>query len=287
MINIMICTVPCIVPEITKKGGGYRQMSREWTKTHRSWKSFLQNFADIIWEYDTRAKDLYPETECAQRFGLPPVIHNGAGACSVGYPCIPDYLPSLSHVFRSLESRNAHCRRSFSPGLAPVRITSGTGRFYLLFGRCREYAGSGFFQDIDSEVQHRLKLQHQQIWTATGVYNAAAGGQLHTEPADAARAPCTHNAMFVFDVDNFKSINDTYGHCQGDEGTVPFCIHSAECMPPLQILFSALEGTNSGCSHTRPVTKGLWNVSAKVLLRTRGTERKLCSRQRKHRRRNQ
>ena len=45
-------------------------MSREWTKNPQKLEILLQNFADIIWEYDTQAKDLYPETECAQRFGL-------------------------------------------------------------------------------------------------------------------------------------------------------------------------------------------------------------------------
>ena len=80
-------------------------MSREWTKNPQKLEILLQNFADIIWEYDTQAKDLYPETECAQRFGLPPVIHNGAQGLIQSGILHPDYLPSLSHVFRSLESQ--------------------------------------------------------------------------------------------------------------------------------------------------------------------------------------
>lgn len=39
--------------------------------------------------------------------------------------------------------RNAHCRQSFSPGLAPVGITGGTGRFLPLIwtmpGICRQW----------------------------------------------------------------------------------------------------------------------------------------------------
>ena len=112
-----------------KKGGGYRQMSREWTKNPQKLEILLQNFADIIWEYDTQAKDLYPETECAQRFGLPPVIHNGAQGLVQSGILHPDYLPSFSARWNP---RNAHCRRSFSPGLAPVGITGGTGRFLPL-----------------------------------------------------------------------------------------------------------------------------------------------------------
>ena len=85
-------------------------MSREWTKNPQKLEILLQNFADIIWEYDTQAKDLYPETECAQRFGLPPVIHNGAQGLVQSGILHPDYLPSLSHV----------------------GITGGTGRFLPL-----------------------------------------------------------------------------------------------------------------------------------------------------------
>lgn len=81
-------------------------MSREWTKNPQKLEILLQNFADIIWEYDTQAKDLYPETECAQRFGpARPVIHNGAQGLVQSGILHPDYLPSLSHVFRSLESQ--------------------------------------------------------------------------------------------------------------------------------------------------------------------------------------
>ncbi|MFR9232175.1 MAG: hypothetical protein ACLVLH_03875 [Eisenbergiella massiliensis] len=119
-------------------------MSREWTKNPQKLEILLQNFADIIWEYDTQAKDLYPETECAQRFGLPPVIHNGAQGLVQSGILHPDYLPSLSHVFRSLESQECTLSAELLSGLAPVGITGGTGRFLPLIGRCREYAGRVF-----------------------------------------------------------------------------------------------------------------------------------------------
>lgn len=66
-------------------------------------------------------------------------------------------------------------------------------------------------------MQQRLKLQHlANMDCHTGVYNAAAGRQLIQNKL-MQQSPSTHNAMFVFDIDNFKLINDTYGHYRGDE----------------------------------------------------------------------
>ena len=155
-------------------------MSREWTKNPQKLEILLQNFADIIWEYDTQAKDLYPETECAQRFGLPPVIHNGAQGLVQSGILHPDYLPSLSHVFRSLESQECTLSAELLSRLGACRDY----RWYrAVFTSYLDDAGNmqavGFFQDIDSEVQHRLKLQHLANMDGhTGVYNAAAGRQL-------------------------------------------------------------------------------------------------------------
>ena len=249
-----------------KKGGGYR----EWTKNPQKLEILLQNFADIIWEYDTQAKDLYPETECAQRFGLPPVIHNGAQGLVQSGILHPDYLPSLSHVFRSLESQECTLSAELLSRLGACRDY----RWYrAVFTSYLDDAGNmqavGFFQDIDSEVQHRLKLQHLANMDGhTGVYNAAAGRQL-IQSRLMQQSPCTHNAMFVFDVDNFKSINDTYGHCQGDEVLFRFASILRNVCRRTDTVFR-IGGDEFGLFAYQTCDEGLVErVCKEVLLRTR------------------
>ncbi len=53
----------------------------------------------------------------------------------------------------------------------------------------------------------------------TGLYNAGAGCAMAQSMLDNAGAPC---ALYVFDMDDFKRINDTMGHASGDEALCVF-----------------------------------------------------------------
>jgi len=73
----------------------------------------------------------------------------------------------------------------------------------------------GYLQDINHDMERQAKLRQQaQTDALTGILNVGAGRsaiqKLLSTPNHAPKA------MFMMDVDNFKLVNDTYGHIMGD-----------------------------------------------------------------------
>ncbi len=74
----------------------------------------------------------------------------------------------------------------------------------------------GKLEDIDKQKRSLEALQQQSLRDSfTGLYNKAASAHLIDEMLDRSR-PGSMGALFIVDVDNFKSLNDTLGHPMGD-----------------------------------------------------------------------
>lgn len=83
-------------------------------------------------------------------------------------------------------------------------------------------------RNINSEIQESLNLQHAaERDEMTGLLNrASTTRQIHqTLQADSQ----AQHALFIIDVDNFKSLNDTYGHQAGDRFLVTLATALRKC----------------------------------------------------------
>lgn len=70
-------------------------------------------------------------------------------------------------------------------------------------------------------VQYQQHLEHQtQVDALTGLFNRRAFEKKIQEEFERARRYQTPLSVLIFDIDNFKSINDTYGHHGGDAALV-------------------------------------------------------------------
>ena len=152
-------------------------MKEKWDLNSQKLGILLRNFADMIWEYDTETHRLFAEPECAKRCGLPEIVADGARGLVDAGVLHPDYLPSLSHLFHSLEIQDCTLTAEL---LARSGISHDYNWYRVVFtsfvdSESGRLQAIGFFQDIDYEVQQRLKLQHlANMDCHTGIYNAAA-----------------------------------------------------------------------------------------------------------------
>jgi len=74
----------------------------------------------------------------------------------------------------------------------------------------------GYMKNIDVQKKHELELLKQsQKDSLTGLYNKKVT-QSMIENFICGSDKSQKHALIMMDVDNFKSINDTYGHIQGD-----------------------------------------------------------------------
>lgn len=78
----------------------------------------------------------------------------------------------------------------------------------------------GYTKNIDVQKRHELELlQQSQKDSLTGLYNKKVTQSMIEDYINGAGCNQKH-ALIMLDVDNFKSINDTYGHIQGDNTLV-------------------------------------------------------------------
>ncbi len=81
----------------------------------------------------------------------------------------------------------------------------------------------GLVLDItQSQLQTEQLFHHSQRDDLTGLYNRKTGYQLFRQYLIVSTQQNTHMQIVMLDIDNFKSINENYGHVNGDKAIQHF-----------------------------------------------------------------
>lgn len=96
----------------------------------------------------------------------------------------------------------------------------------------------GFLKDVHASIKERDALvRRAEKDPLCGIYNRAAGENLAASRLSGADETCHSAALLVFDLDNFKVINDTAGHAAGDAVLKAFAVLLGQCFRKDDIVF--------------------------------------------------
>ena len=172
---------------------------------------------NIVFEWDLQSDTMYCSSKWVERFGYVPVSENYGTQMGIATHFHPDDLALVRNAIQEVQThRTSVC--------IDVRIADSNAKYLWTRIVGTVYLNEegqmtriiGVLQDIDAQKRTEQALaERAERDGLTKLLNKASVQQLATEYL-ADRDEHTLAAMLILDLDNFKSINDSYGHLYGD-----------------------------------------------------------------------
>ncbi len=187
-----------------------------------------------IWEYDPVTKTLLRETSVNKNFNIPDISYNVPESLIETGMIHPRSVEELRDLFRKLDEGVPEVRREIVFYTRDMKIIWYRLTFTNVFNeRGVPIKAIGVSKDITAQKEDAMQMERERrellkeasTDALTGLYNRKFVSErmenyLENRKLDAS------GALFMIDVDDFKLINDQYGHQRGDE----FLMQMAECM---------------------------------------------------------
>ena len=182
-----------------------------------SYRIIMEQTDDIIFEYDTIDKTYFHTTNFQKNFGYEPTRTGFLGSLESDY-VHPDDVIRFAELYEKMKQDRRLAE-------AEVRIINSEGeylwtRIYMLGvfdqeGKLAKVIGK--IVNIDEKKRELQYLKEKAVTdSATGVFNKQTTEEMIITYLNGEGKYGKH-AMLMIDIDDFKGINDYYGHRVGDE----------------------------------------------------------------------
>lgn len=208
------CT--CLFQDVTENV----QVEKEREKNRQKFEALLHSAVDVVFQMDPATQAMANLDESMTRCGN---LFKGR--------CVSEALLQQGIFAPGQEDKIGEMVNLVRNGLmdctcevrARVRLNAAyTWHSLTLVGyadpQSRDMCIIGFLKDAHDRVKERADLRNRAEKDALcGIYNRAAGESLITlKLGELEEGRQSSAAMFIFDLDDFKSINDSLGHSSGD-----------------------------------------------------------------------
>ncbi|WP_181995735.1 diguanylate cyclase [Clostridium sp. AM58-1XD] len=204
----------CVVVDITQS----KQAQEELRLTLERHRIIMEQSNDIIFEWDMEADYVTYSSNWERKFGYVPI----SAEASIRIPRIshvhPEDAPEMEQLIRDMRSNVPYAEIEF-------RLADSRGRYIWskiraaaqFDGDGKPFKVVGVLMDIDEEKRLSQALKHEAERDGlTQVYNKNAGQRI-VQRYLSQRPEDERAALIILDVDNFKYVNDNYGHMFGDK----------------------------------------------------------------------